>query len=148
METKPNDSFCLKNSNRLKTCKECYNKKQRENYKVRYKEDEEYRLKRIMSDNKSRWKYRYGVEVVEVLNTLQNQEHKCANPTCGRSISLTSPKENEYQAVIDHNHDTGKFRALLCQRCNIILGNLESNPILVKGLQIYMKNFNKTGGDA
>lgn len=40
---------------------------------------------------------------------------------CGQSCSV---KKN---LSIDHNHATGKFRGLLCFKCNIALGNIENH---------------------
>jgi hypothetical protein len=43
------------------------------------------------------------------------QDGKCAIATCTREAKS-----------IDHNHITGKVRALVCQGCNVALGFVES----------------------
>jgi hypothetical protein len=42
--------------------------------------------------------------------------------------SLDFEKENK-KPVIDHNHDTGKLRGILCQNCNMQLGHIERSKI-------------------
>lgn len=44
-----------------------------------------------------------------------SQEGKCQ--ICGVPISLTGRETHA-----DHDHDTGKFRAILCFKCNLGLG--------------------------
>lgn len=112
-------------SRRLHTCKDCYRKQENLKYRIRYRDDPEFRINQQFKANKSRWKYKYGVTPEEVFKTLEDQHSICANDACGTSISLDAPKAFEGRAVIDHNHETGKFRALLCDRCNILLGHIE-----------------------
>lgn len=40
---------------------------------------------------------------------------------CGKKCSVHN------KLSVDHNHETGKFRGLLCFRCNIALGHLENH---------------------
>ncbi len=39
---------------------------------------------------------------------------------------------------IDHDHNTGRVRGLLCPRCNSILGHLEQHPGLLKSMAAYL----------
>lgn len=39
----------------------------------------------------------------------------------------------------DHNHDTGKFRGWLCNRCNVTLGNVKDNIELLTAMIEYIK---------
>lgn len=39
---------------------------------------------------------------------------------------------------VDHDHDTGKVRGLLCGRCNRVLGSMEDNPILLEKMIKYL----------
>lgn len=41
--------------------------------------------------------------------------------------------------AIDHNHDTGKVRGLLCPRCNSGLGFFGDNPDLLMWAAVYLK---------
>lgn len=40
--------------------------------------------------------------------------------------------------VIDHCHDTGKVRGLLCDRCNLVLGAVEDNPAILRAAVRYL----------
>ena len=41
---------------------------------------------------------------------------------------------------IDHDHDTGKIRGLLCHDCNSGLGHFRDNPALLLKALRYLKN--------
>lgn len=81
----------------------------------------------------------YGLESWEqVVRILDSQHGRCANRACGKEISLDVMGVGGNRAVIDHNHKTGKFRALLCSPCNTKLGVLESDENLILGLIEYL----------
>jgi hypothetical protein len=64
---------------------------------------------------------------------LKNQEGKCA--ICGTTEwGRPSPS-------IDHNHKTGKVRALLCNRCNRTLGLAEDSYELLLKMSNYIKQY-------
>lgn len=135
------EEFPLRGKHRLNTCTICYNEKENLKARIRYREDEEYRAKKKLNGNKARLKYRYGVTVEEIINTLESQHGKCANKACGVEISLTAPKELVKIAVVDHDHATGKFRALLCTSCNTLLGRIEKDKQVVGGLFDYLDRY-------
>jgi hypothetical protein len=72
-------------------------------------------------------KRRYGITVAEVQDLRQRQEGTCA--ICGAEGK---------RLVIDHDHETGVIRGLLCDRCNVVLGNVENWPEVVNACQIYL----------
>lgn len=42
--------------------------------------------------------------------------------------------------VIDHNHTTSVVRGLLCQRCNVFLGMIETGPAhLIESARDYLR---------
>jgi hypothetical protein len=60
-----------------------------------------------------------------------NNRDFCAN--CGKP-----PKEGKVLHV-DHNHKTGKRRALLCSYCNMVVGIVESG--IVDKVKIYLEKY-------
>lgn len=42
--------------------------------------------------------------------------------------------------AVDHEHDTGTIRGLLCSRCNTALGLLGDNPGRIAALLVYLLN--------
>ena len=62
----------------------------------------------------------YGITLEDYNKTFNEQEGKCA--ICHRHQStLKKP------LCVDHNHKTGKIRALLCNKHNLMLGQFADN---------------------
>lgn len=85
-------------------CKECKNKYSNDN-KTNLKNN---RLKRL-----------YNISIEEFNSLLLKQNDKCA--ICG-NIVLSNKC-----LTVDHNHDNGKIRGLLCNNCNSGLGQFKDN---------------------
>ncbi len=72
------------------------------------------------------FKYLYGIDLKQYQEIEDGQNGVCA--ICGE---FPSPRKGHITALLpDHNHTTGKVRALLCHRCNVALGKIEKNPAL------------------
>jgi hypothetical protein len=50
-------------------------------------------------------------------------------------------KATEKSLAVDHDHATGKVRALLCARCNTGLGCFEENELLFLRAMEYLRNY-------
>lgn len=76
-------------------------------------------------------RYKYGItpEEYQELDTLQNS--RCA--LCG------SPGKAYSRLYVDHCHQTGKVRGLLCNTCNAGLGQFNDNIELVEKALNYLK---------
>ena len=71
-------------------------------------------------------KYKYGVTVSKLEETLEEQNHSCA--ICKLELPDLLVYENRQRGyAIDHNHDTGEFRGILCLTCNTLLGMAKDN---------------------
>ena len=79
-------------------------------------------------------KYKYGVSVDKLEETLQNQSNKCA--ICESELPDLLTYENRRRGyAIDHNHDTGEIRGILCLQCNTLLGMAkDSKEILLSAI--------------
>ena|ERR1035437_7143192 len=62
----------------------------------------------------------YGLTIEEYNDRLKSQEHRCA--ICGINASALSVALH-----VDHCHETGIVRGLLCGRCNLGLGQFEDS---------------------
>jgi hypothetical protein len=64
---------------------------------------------------------------------LANQGNGCA--ICGRA------PEGSYPGMlhVDHCHETGRIRGLLCQVCNLSLGKFQHNPALLRLAADYLE---------
>ena len=91
----------------------------------------------ISSSRRSHLKRKYGISLEEYNKLSEKQEHKCA--ICGNSEMNT--KNNVL--CIDHNHTTGKVRALLCGLCNTGLGNFLDNKILLENAIKYLDKYDE-----
>lgn len=78
------------------------------------------------ADRKRR--YTYGITPEEVLDKLNRQSGNCA--ICDVSIV-------DYWHV-DHNHNTGQVRDLLCNRCNLMIGMADEDPEILNRASAYV----------
>lgn len=75
-----------------------------------------------------RLKARYGIDRTEYFKIAEEQNNLCK--ICNRKRKL----------FVDHCHDTGKIRGLLCQKCNSALGFLDDDVSHVRSMLEYMEN--------
>lgn len=73
-------------------------------------------------------------EQYEAMAVAQN--HRCALCDC--------PDLPEKRLAVDHDHRTGKVRALLCDRCNRGIGYLDEDPVKLRAAAEYLESHNLT----
>ena len=73
---------------------------------------------------------RYGITQQEFFAMLERQRHRCLD--CG--INISGPKK----AMVDHDHETGRLRGLLCRPCNWALGQTKEDPLILRKLAAYL----------
>lgn len=66
-------------------------------------------------------KKRYGITLDDYTGMLEAQNGCCA--ICG-----IHEKHCDKNLAVDHDHETGEVRKLLCQHCNTGLGQFRDNP--------------------
>jgi len=81
--------------------------------------------KRRLVVKKSWIKCRYGIVYEDYLSMHREQDYKC-------KICKRHADEFKKGLVVDHNHKTGKVRALLCTNCNSQLHVLENKELYDK----------------
>jgi len=78
-------------------------------------------------------KYEYGIDLKKWNSMFSDQDGRCA--ICSRHQS-----ELSYMLQVDHNHNTGKIRSLLCTKCNTKLSAIENGDFLQKATE-YLNSF-------
>lgn len=77
--------------------------------------------------------WKYGITAEEFAAKLASQGGKCA--ICGTTDWLARGKGPH----VDHNHDTGQIRGILCGPCNNGLGNFQDDPDLLRAAIDYLE---------
>lgn len=100
------DKFC---------CNDCY-KDFRQKNKMN---PEEIKQSEIIYQKASK----YGLSKEDYLLLFINQNNKCL--ICGCEFA------EKNKAFVDHDHNTGKVRGLLCTKCNSLLGFANDDPVIL-----------------
>ena len=79
-------------------------------------------------------KKEFGISLDKYNEMLDNQNGSCF--LCGGG-----PDAKHKNLAVDHDHATGKVRALLCRGCNVGIGNLKDNPELLEKAAKYIRNY-------
>lgn len=148
---------------RRRKCRDCYSEERRENYRLNpnvykdankrqwSKDPELYREKQRARYHKSpevfqkraqdrrdsgrtleiNRKRKYGISSEDIKHAFDLQDGKCA-------ICLTKESSLKEKLLVDHCHATGKFRGLLCRKCNSGIGFLCDNVEITKSAVEYL----------
>ena len=81
----------------------------------------------------------YGISIADYKALYDAQRGKCA--ICNKSEDATS-SSGVKPLAIDHSHQTGKVRGLLCTRCNTAIGLFEEDKSFLKRAGHYLMNAN------
>lgn len=83
---------------------------------------------------KSKLKKKYGLTPEDYQKMITLCGNKC-------EICRISPEKinRQRRLSVDHNHQTGKIRGILCHSCNIIIGLCKENPEILKEIIKYLK---------
>lgn len=119
-------------SRRTNVCKRCENAfrsaRRTESYAARLEPDARklyYRKHRLMN--------RYGISIEDYDDMLSEQGGACA-------VCLSTPEVDRLLCV-DHSHDTGEVRGLLCDKCNRAAGHCGDDPELLEALAEYLRRY-------
>ena len=81
---------------------------------------------------------KYGITVEDFDALRIKQKFCCA--LCNRH-EVDTPRKC---LCVDHNHDTGKVRELLCESCNQALGLFYDNPDVLEKASKYLRKHDKS----
>jgi hypothetical protein len=111
-ETKAGTEFRWSLYKRDTYCRVCRRARDRE----RYKNSDGAGKDRVFDQSLRRL---YGITLSHYNEMLTEQQHLCA--LCGEK------PDTDRRMHVDHDHATGKIRALLCHHCNLLLGNAKDS---------------------
>jgi hypothetical protein len=87
-------------------------------------------------------KAKYGITVEDYQSMFDSQGGVCK--LCGMEETTKISKGDGVRSLaVDHDHNTGKVRGLLCHQCNVVLGQYEKHKDLFPKFQEYL---DQTGG--
>lgn len=100
--------------------------------------------KRKKTETEYKMRTLYGIGLVEFEQMMTKQ-----NGVCAICLKPETRKNNTGLAItklsVDHCHETGKVRGLLCNSCNIAMGKFYDNPLLLRAaLKYLLDNMNLT----
>ena len=107
-----------------------YNENQKTRMRDLYKNSEDHRNK-VRNDSFQR---HYGLSIEEYEALVKKQKGKCQ--VCG----VHESEQKKKRLAVDHSHKTKEIRGLLCQDCNLMLGQFEDDPLLLNAACKYLKS--------
>ncbi len=117
-----------------KECREATRRKTDNFYSNRNKATRKHDAKRKGKRGAYHLSKTYGLSMDDYSNMKEEQDHKC--------LICKQPNDEDMhygKFVVDHCHKTGKVRGLLCNKCNLMLGNARDEiTILEEGIR-YLK---------
>lgn len=108
-------------------CTDCCRERDRLYRRAEYRANPEFKARVSAQNKRYHLKRKYGLTVAEFSAMKDNQHNLCA--ICGQSLMLLR---------IDHSHDTGKVRGLLCMKCNSGLGLFNDSPATLQKAAQYI----------
>lgn len=81
----------------------------------------------------------YGLAEGEYERMLADQGGRCA--ICGGEETSTDRRSGKIRGLfVDHCHETGEVRGLLCQRCNFGIGQFRDDAALLRQAIVYLNS--------
>lgn len=82
-------------------------------------------------------KENYGISAEDIQRMTDSQGGRCA--ICDRDPATRFTATRTKGLHVDHDHTTGKVRAMLCSACNLALGKMDDDPALLRRAAEYLE---------
>lgn len=92
--------------------------------------------KQLKSQRRNNLRTKYGLSLRDYDEMLAKQGGVCA--ICGKDPKDNVVSTRVHRLSVDHNHETGKIRGLLCNQCNRGLGFLQDSSHLLRVAANYL----------
>jgi hypothetical protein len=120
----------MKNQDREKAKRKAYYESNRDVWIARSRKNYETNKKEIKFQRLFR---AYGITKEAYMEKVKEQKHACA----------ICKKSNGKALAVDHCHETGIVRGLLCDPCNTALGLLKESPESMQSALAYLAKYQK-----
>lgn len=122
------------------SCKQCLSEANQLKYRALTPQQRSEWYGRSNSNKRYHKNYRlvskYGISLDQFTEMYSQQGGKC--------YICSTPTPN-HRICVDHHHNTGTVRKLLCHNCNVILGHAKEDPaILMKCAEYLLDSFRNT----
>jgi len=119
---------------------------EKERAKERYKNDPRVK-ERINKYNRAHpekrrlldLRVKYNIDPSTLMDKMNNQLGCCA--LCEKTLVDVNSSKSYH---VDHDHDTGVVRGLLCARCNSLVGTVENDPEILKRIEEYLNHYKES----
>ena len=79
----------------------------------------------------------HGLTQEDYQRMLKAQGGVCA--ICGQPQTVDNKRESRRLLCVDHDHETGRGRALLCDPCNLLIGLVSDNFDMIERVVLYLQ---------
>lgn len=100
-----------------------------------------YNEKYVSRERNARYMKVYGITLDQYNQMSIDQNHLCLICKQPETSQNNRRKDGTYNLAVDHCHQTGKVRGLLCGNCNTGLGFLKDSTELLQSAIQYLKNY-------
>jgi recombination endonuclease VII len=81
---------------------------------------------------------KFGIDQIIYDKMFSEQSGLCA--ICRNPETSKDRRCNEVRKLaVDHDHVTGKIRALLCRACNVTIGLMKEDPVRLEAVAAYVR---------
>jgi hypothetical protein len=151
LEKSPDEFYCTRGRNGvsnkpMKRCKKCYTKYTTANNKERYRTSYKCRVATRAAARQSHLRLKYGMTEDDYHALLARQGGRCAicsatkesRQSSRRRVYARNDPKQDYRLCIDHCHQSGKVRGVLCSRCNSLIGQAKDDPAVLLAAAQYL----------
>ena len=143
--------YYQKNKKRLKKVRHEYVNKNREklskNGKIYYQANKEKvreKQREYIKKNPNKTREMHLKQIYGITSKDYNKILKIQNGVCAICLQPSSSKHQSGKIknlAIDHDHETGEIRGLLCDNCNRALGMFKDNPQYLENAKKYLQEY-------
>lgn len=123
-----------------KVCKSCRRAEQRARYERRLAEDPTFRERLTRKYRERARFYRQRDTWARIGVTFNQREQMAADQNGECAICHRVPGPDERMLGVDHDHETGRVRGLLCNPCNLILGHARDDVTVLQAAIDYLNS--------